>query len=50
MKFDTIKNQSYVATVVRIEEGYQLASETRGATALRLPWVKKGQDAKAEAA
>lgn len=26
-----------------IEKGYQLASETRGATALRLPWIKKDE-------
>lgn len=29
-----------------IEVGYQLASETRGATALRLPWIKKDETKK----
>lgn len=35
------------AVIGLVEEGYVSASESRGATSLRLPWIKKGQEREA---
>jgi hypothetical protein len=35
------------ARIGLVEEGYVSASESRGATSLRLPWIKKGEEREA---